>query len=57
MSDAARPTRLDRLSAVLKVLLVQEKLTLAEMKERLLHEAPGYVTRLVHPFLLICASR
>ncbi|HVC97812.1 MAG TPA: hypothetical protein VND64_29345, partial [Pirellulales bacterium] len=48
MSDAARPTRFDRLYAVLTVLLVQEKFTLAEMKERLLHEAPGYVTRLVH---------
>lgn len=48
MSGAARPTRFDRLYAVLKVLLVQEKFTLAEMKERLPHEAPGYVTRLVH---------
>jgi hypothetical protein len=47
MSDAARPTRFDRLSAILKVLLVQEKFTLAEMKERLPRETPGYVTRLV----------
>jgi DNA repair protein RadC len=48
MADAARPARFDRMYEALKVLLVQEKFTLPEMKERLPHEVPGYVTQLVH---------
>jgi DNA repair protein RadC len=48
MADAAPPTRFDRIYEALKVLLVQETFTLPEMKERLPHEIPGYVTRLVH---------
>ena len=48
MADAARATRLDRLLEALKVLLVQETFTLPQMKERLPHEIPGYVTQLVH---------
>jgi DNA repair protein RadC len=48
MSNSARPTRFERISQALKVLLVQEKFTLPEMKERLPQEIPGYVTRLVY---------
>src|SRR6516165_4761680 len=48
MGDAARPARFDRLYGALKVLLVQERFTLPEMKERLPEEIPGYITRLVH---------
>jgi DNA repair protein RadC len=48
MSNSARPTRFERISQALKVLLVQEKFTLPQMKERLPQEIPGYVTRLVH---------
>jgi DNA repair protein RadC len=48
MADAARPARFDRIYEALKVLLVQERFTLPEMKERLPDEIPGYVTRLVH---------
>jgi len=48
MADAARPARFDRLHELLKVLLVQESFTLPQMKERLPHEVPGYITLLVH---------
>jgi DNA repair protein RadC len=48
MADAARPARFDRVFETVKVLLVQERFTLPEMKERLPQEIPGYVTRLVH---------
>ena len=48
MADAALPTRFDRLYGALKVLLVQERFTLPEMKERLPDVIPGYITRLVH---------
>jgi DNA repair protein RadC len=48
MADAQRPARLDRLYEALKVLLVQESFTLPQMKERLPHEVPGYVTQVVH---------
>jgi DNA repair protein RadC len=48
MPDSAQPTRFERIYQALKVLLVQEKFTLPEMKERLPEEIPGYVTRLVH---------
>jgi DNA repair protein RadC len=48
MADATRPARFDRLYEALKVLLVQERFTLAQMKERLPHEIPGYITQLVH---------
>jgi DNA repair protein RadC len=47
-TDAARPARFDRLYEALKVLLVQESFTLSQMKERLSHEIPGYVTQVVH---------
>lgn len=48
MADPARPERSDRLNEALKVLLVQERFTLPQMKERLPHEIPAYVTQLVH---------
>jgi hypothetical protein len=48
MADAPCPARPDRLYEALKVLLVQESFTLPEMKERLPHEIPGYVTQVVH---------
>jgi DNA repair protein RadC len=48
MADAPRPARFDRIYEALKVLLVQETFTLPQMKERLPHEIPGYVTRLVN---------
>jgi DNA repair protein RadC len=48
MADAPRPGRFDRIYETLKVLLVQETFTLPQMKERLPHEIPGYVTQLVH---------
>jgi hypothetical protein len=48
MTDAVRPARFDRLYEALKVLLVQERFTLPQMRERLPHEVPGYVTQLVH---------
>jgi DNA repair protein RadC len=48
MPDAVHPARFDRLYEILKVLLVQEAFTLPEIKERLPHEVPGYITRLVH---------
>ena len=34
MADSASPTRFERIYQALKVLLVQEKFTLPEMKER-----------------------
>jgi DNA repair protein RadC len=48
MADATRPARFDRLYEALKVLLVQERFTLTQMKERLPDEIPGYITQLVH---------
>jgi hypothetical protein len=48
MADAAHPSRFDRLHEALKVLLVQERFTLTQIKERLPHETPGYITQLVH---------
>jgi DNA repair protein RadC len=48
MTSAARPLRFERLYEAIKVLLVQERFTLPQMKERLPHELPAYVTRLVH---------
>ncbi len=48
MADAARPARFDRLYEALKVLLVQETFTLSQVRERLPHEMPGYLTQLVH---------
>jgi DNA repair protein RadC len=48
MPDPARPARFDRIYEALKILLVQETFTLPQVKERLPHETPGYVTRLVH---------
>jgi hypothetical protein len=48
MADAERPARFDRLYEALKVLLVQESFALTEVKERLPHEIPSYVTQLVH---------
>ncbi len=48
MADAAYPPRFDRLHEALKVLLVQESFTLNQVKERLPHEIPGYLTQLVH---------
>jgi hypothetical protein len=40
MADSARLTRFDRIYQALKVLLVQERFTLPEMKERLPQEIP-----------------
>jgi hypothetical protein len=48
MADAARPARFDRLYGALKVLLVQERFTLPEMKERLPDVIPAFITKLVH---------
>lgn len=48
MADGARSARFDRLYDALNVLLVQESFTLGEMKDRLPHEVPGYITQLVH---------
>jgi DNA repair protein RadC len=48
MADAGRPARDARIHEALKVFLVQERFTLAEIKERLPGEVPGYVTQLVH---------
>jgi hypothetical protein len=48
MPDAARPARFDRLYDALKVLMVHESFTLVQIKEKLPHENPGYVTQLVH---------
>jgi DNA repair protein RadC len=48
MADAAPAVRFDRIYEAVKVLLVQEKFTLTQMKERLPLEIPGYVTQLVH---------
>lgn len=48
MADSSPSKRFERISQALKILLVQEKFTLPEMKERLPEEIPGYVTQLVH---------
>jgi DNA repair protein RadC len=48
MAKSSPDSRLDRIQATLNTLLVQEKFTLPEMKERLPAELPAYVTRLVH---------
>jgi DNA repair protein RadC len=48
MANSLRPKRFTRIHAALKALLVQERFTLNQMKERLPGERPGYVTRMVH---------
>ena len=48
MSDSLHQGRLHRIQLALNTLLVQERFTLSEMKERLPDEKPGYVTRIVH---------
>lgn len=48
MTHPKRPQRFDRIHEALKALLIQEKFTLTQMKERLRGEKPGYVTRMVH---------
>jgi DNA repair protein RadC len=48
MADSSRSERADRIQSALNALLVQEKFTLPELKERLSAEHPAYVTRLVH---------
>jgi DNA repair protein RadC len=48
MSASPQIKRVDRIQSALNALLVQEKFTLAQLKERLAAEHPAYVTRLVH---------
>src|SRR5258708_7470098 len=48
MDNPIQPERLARIDEALKEFLVQERFTLSEMKERLLGENPGYVTRMVN---------
>jgi DNA repair protein RadC len=48
MADSSPPQRFVRIHETLKALLVQERFTLPEMKDRLPGENPAYVTRMVH---------
>jgi DNA repair protein RadC len=48
MAGSLRILRSDRIQLALNALLVQEKFTLAHLKERLAGEKPAYLTRLVH---------
>jgi DNA repair protein RadC len=48
MANSTRPHRYARLHETLNALLVHEKFTLSEVKQRLAGENPGYITRMVH---------
>ena len=48
MDDSLQPERSARIHEALNVLLVQERFTLSQVKERLPCEKPAYVTRMVH---------
>jgi DNA repair protein RadC len=48
MANSLQSQRFARIHEALKALLVQERFTLSQLKDRLPGEKPGYVTRMVH---------